>query len=304
MAYFRPQHWEQETLRSLALLGRAESTRGHYDAARESFTQLLAVADANHDQRSRYLAEEGLGSTLSNQENYPQALDHYQKMRTASPSPEQAGYAALRCGRTLAVLGDYGGASRMFAEVDLAAENFPALRLYLALARAEVCLSQARFSEAGKLARQGLAPDQRPNAITGANLKRVLGLALLRSSSKAQGRQECEQALSSLENAGDPAALVAARLAAIEARIETGQSASALALFAQLAASLNSYPESAWRAMAIVSRLDPQYRDRGLEGLRGLERRWTSDLYRAYTLRPDIKQLAWRLLPKSNANPK
>jgi Tfp pilus assembly protein PilF len=304
LTYFRPQHWEQETLRLLVLLGRAESTRGHYAAARESFTQLLAVAEADHDQRSRYLAEEGLGSAFSNEENYPQALDHYRKMRTASPSPEQAGYAALRCGRTLAVLGDFAAADQMFEEVDPAAEKFAGLGLYLALARAEVRLSENRFSEAAKYARQGLAPDQHPNAVTHANLKRVLGLALLRAGGRTQGKQECEEALSSLENAGDPAALVAARLAAIEARFETGEAASALALSGQLEPSLSSYPESAWRAMAVVSRFNPQYRDRGRQALGELERRWPSDLYHRYMQRPDVKQLARPLLPQSGANSK
>ncbi|HEY6393177.1 MAG TPA: protein kinase, partial [Bryobacteraceae bacterium] len=292
LTYFRPQHWEQETLRALVLIGRAESTRGHYAAAKESFNQLLAAADANHDQRSRYLAEEGLGSAFSTEENYPQALDHYQKMRKASPSPEQAGYAALRCGRTLAVLGDYSGASRMFEEVDPAAEKFPALRLYLALARAEVSLSAERFSEAANHARLGFAPDQHPNAVTRANLKWALGLALLRSAGKTQGKRECEEALSSLENAGDPAALVAARLAAMEARLETGQTAGALVLLGQLEPTLSSYPESAWRAMAIFSRFVPLYRDQARQALRELEQRWPPDLYRGYMQRPDIKKLA------------
>jgi Flp pilus assembly protein TadD len=304
LTYFRAQHWQQETLRLLVLLGRAESTRGHYSAARESFGQLQAAAVANHDPRSLYLAEEGLGSAFSNEENYPEALDHFQKMRAASPSPEQAAYAALRCGRTLAVLGDSGGAASMFAEVDAAAEKFPALRVYLALARAEAALTTGRFPEAIRNARQGLAPDQHPNAVTRANLQRVLGLALVRSGSKSQGQQQCEEALKSLEAAGDPAALAAASLAAMEARFETGQAAGALALFGQLEASLSAYPETAWRALAMVSRSDPQYRERANQALRELERRWPADRYRGYLQRPDIQKLAWPFLSTSNARSK
>ncbi len=190
----------------------------------------------------------------------------------------------------------------MFAEVEPAAQKFPGLGLYLLLARAEVAVSEGRFSEAAKYARQGLAPDQRPNAITRAQLKRVLGLALLRSGSKTQGERECEESLGSFEKAGDPAALVAARLAAIEARVETGQSANAVALFAQLEPSLTSYPESAWRAMAVVSRVNPQYHERARQALAQLERTWPSDLYRSYIKRPDILQQARPLLSQSNAN--
>jgi Flp pilus assembly protein TadD len=304
LVYFRSQHWEQETLRALVLLGRAESTQGHYSAARDSFTQLVAVAEANHDQRSLYLAEEGLGSALSNAENYPQALDHFQKMRKASPSLEQSGYGALRCGRTLAILGDYEGAGRMFEEVAAAAEKFVALRPYLALARAEALLSQERFSEALKYARQGLAPEQTANAVTAANLRRVFGLALLRSGGKQPGQRECEEALSATEKTGDPAALVAARLAATEARFETGHVASAMTLWKELEPSLTSYPESAWRALAMVSRFNPGYLDRATESLRELERSWPSERYSGYLKRPDIQQLARPLLSRFNANPK
>ena len=304
LSYFRSQHWEQETLRSLVLLGRAESTRGHYAEAQKSFDQLREVAESNHDQRSLYLAEEGLGSALSNQENFPQALDHFQKMRKASPSPEQMGYAALRCGRTLAVLGDYEGAAGAFAEADPAAAKSPALRVYLALARAETELSQGKLAQAIRYARQGLDPDMHANAVSNANLKRALGLALLRSGSSRQGVQECEQALSVLENAGDPAALVAARIGVMEAQVETGQSAGAGATFEKLEPSLAFYPESKWRAMAVISRIRPDYHDRASAALRDLERLWTTETYHNYLKRRDVERLARPLLAEFNANAK
>lgn len=304
LSYFRPQHWEQETLRLLVVLGRAESTRGHYAAAREDFQQLLQVAEANHDQSSRYLAEEGLGAAFSNEEDYPQALQHFLNMKAAAASPELAGYASLRCGRTLTILGDDAGAERTLKEVEPAAEKFPALRLYLGLARAESQLSQGKYAEAARLARAGLGPDQHPNAVTAANLKRILGLALLKSGQKGSGMRSCDEALAALEKAGDPAALVAARLAAMEARSEAGQTESARALLGQLEPSLSGYPESAWRAFAVATKFDATYRERGRQALAELERRWPAEQYQRYVARPAIKQLMWHLFPQSGANSK
>ena len=51
-------------------------------------------------------------------------------------------------------------------------------------------LSQGRFAMAASYARCGLAPDEHANAVNVANLKRVLGLALLGSGGKTKGKQE------------------------------------------------------------------------------------------------------------------
>jgi|GEM_PF-1706927 len=301
LSYFQSQHWEQETRQALVLLGRAESAQSRYAAARDSFGQLVRVAEASHDPRTLYLAEEGLGSAFADEENYPQALVHFRNMRAASQSAEQSAYAALRCGRMLAILGEFDGAQQMFAEVEKALPKAGALRPYLALARAELSLSEGRFSEAVGEARRGLAPDQHANPATAGNLKRVLGLALLRSGSRARGRQECEEALAAIEKAGDPPALVAARIAAIEARLEAGERPGALALWKQAEPTLSAYPESAWRAFALAGRWNPEDRGRAAEALRKLQRSWPADQYGAYLNRPDIQPLARPLSAVVNA---
>jgi hypothetical protein len=132
----------------------------------------------------------------------------------------------------------------------------------------------------------------------------VLGLALLRSRNKAPGTKECEESLQSLESAGDPAALLAARAAALEARLETGQSASALALFQQLEPSLSGYPESKWRILALVSAARPEYRDAARQALAALEHSWLAPLNQSYLKRPDIVRLSRLLFAQSGASSK
>jgi hypothetical protein len=154
------------------------------------------------------------------------------------------------------------------------------------------------------LARQGLSPDQHPIVVNQAALKRIMGLALLRSGNKSAGSQDCEEACSLLEAAGDPVALLAARLAALESRVETGQSSNALALFHQIEDSLKNYPESCFRALALISRVEPQDFDRARQALAALERLWPAELYHSYLERPDINRLARPLLSQPNASKK
>lgn len=304
LAYFEPQHWDQETLRGLTILGRSQSNRGNYSAAADSFGRLLKITDSSHDRRARYLALEGLGSVLSGQENYPAALEHFEGMMKLSSSPEEAAYAALRCGRTQAILGHEAEARSLMADVDPEGVKSPPLRFYLASARAEASLSQERFADAIRQVREVQTKTQAPNGVASANLSTILGLALLRSGNVRQGAQQCEDALRSVESSGDPAALMAARVAILEARVSSGQEAEAKALFNGFEASLGSFPESGWRALAIIAGRNPEYRERARQALADLERQWGGDVYAAYIRRPDIHRLAWPLIAESAANRK
>ncbi len=299
--YYQPNHWAQQTFQCLTLIGRGESDRGNYAAALDSFQRLLADAEKAKDQRQIVVAQESIGDVFFAAEQYPRALEHYQEFLRVSAGVEKTGYANLGCGKTLWRLGHYSEADAKLKQAAEAASTFPQLRVSVARSRAEMLLSQGRWSEAAVIAQRALAADTGKDAITGAALARVLGLAWLRSGKREAGRKKCEEALDAAQGLKDPGRLLDARIAVLEARLDAHDSAGALSVFRDMEPALKTHAESRWRALAMLARLDRQYFSSAREAIREIATQWGDQQYRQYLKRQDVLKLSWPLLQTGSA---
>jgi len=295
LAYYQPNGFAHESWAALTLIGRYQRDRGDLAAALASFQSAADAAKKSGNPSDMAGAEESLGSLAAVQERYPEALDHYRRKLELAPTDQDKGYAGLACGGMLYRLGRYTEAGAMFDDDDARAAKFPALQLSLAEDRAEMALSQGSASDAADMARRALGALPPEDAPPAADLKRVLGLALLAAGNKSEGRRQCEESLTAAAKLGDEGALLEAQLAVEQARVETGDRAAALAIFHALEPALASHPESRWRALAIAGRLDASYLPAAREAYESLARQWGDAVWRGYAGRPDVQRLSGSL---------
>jgi tetratricopeptide (TPR) repeat protein len=294
LAYYQPNAYAVETSQALTLLGRADRRRGKTAAALDSFQRLLDFAEKRQNRPLTALAHESIGFVYADQQRYPEALEQYQKNLEFSADASHIGYARLQCGDVLWMLGRYDEAETMFGEVEKIASKFPDLALGLTRARVNMELSRNRYARASAQARRALDADTSPSA--NSELKAALGLALLGSGKEQEGLRMCEDALASAATLGDQAAILSRSLAVLRARLEMRDRVGALALFQKIEPALGGFPESRWRALALMSRLDQQYLGPARQALDNLSANWGKDAFRSYLARPDIGQLSRPLL--------
>ena len=299
--YLQPNHWVQNTFDMLAVLGRSQRSQSDYAAAMATFQRLLDTAEKAHNGGQTAVAYEGLGSVLREQEQFPQALEQYRNDVGASPEGPIGGYARLWCGFLLGQLGHDSDARAMWDLADRLGEKFPTLRLAVQEHRANLALIQGDYAKTIEIANRALAGDTQQDARSSAAFRRLLGLARLGSGKRNEGLNDCEQALTMASALGDPATLLQARMAAIQARIETGNLEGARSLFQEVELVLKAHPESRWRVLAMLARADRHYAPVARQALADLEPQWGKDNFQGYLHRPDIQKLVRPVLDPSLA---
>jgi hypothetical protein len=65
---------------------------------------------------------------------------------------------------------------------------------------------------------------------------------------------------------------------------------------------LSNRPETRWRVLALLARVDSQYVGRAREALEQLQRKLQEPFFTTYLARPDIRKLAWPLTHWDRAN--
>src|SRR5262249_29373586 len=155
--YYQSNDFVQDTLHSLILLGRSQRSSGDYRTALKTFRGLVETAETSRDGLGLAEAYEGQGTVLLAQEQFPQALESFQKGLESSPTPQVAAVARLSAGYTLTLLGRDGEATAMWGGVEAESEKLPSLKLYLELRQAGMALSWGRYPVARRLAEAVLA---------------------------------------------------------------------------------------------------------------------------------------------------
>ena len=312
LAFFQQNNFARETVQCFVLLGRAQGYRGQYDGAWGFVRQGLAAAEKSQDRFLIMLAQEAMGTVLMEQEQFPEALEHFEKeleLSAARRDVEHIGYAALESGAALRLLGRYAEAHVRLDQAEAAAAKFEALNLPIGQERAEAALSEGKYPEAIATCKRLLSKTDEPD--TRAGLNRVLGLALIRSGRKPEGRQHCERSLAMAAAVPDVSVLLASTLAVVEARFETGDWNGVLAAVQPAEDRLPQLPDSDWRAKVLEARASEALGDRDAARryalaaqaqLEAIDRQWGSPVFESYHARPDLQRF-WRpLLRMVSAN--
>jgi len=291
LAFFQPNHFAKESCQCLAIIGRVQRDRGD-PAALDSFQQCLLIAEQAQDAYQMWLAHDSLGRLLTVQERFLEAQRHHRQELQLSTEASRIGYAALHCAEAMWPMGQYEEAGEMLAKAESHAGKYPNLRVDAALIRAAMLLSQRRFTGAFAIGRKALAAA--PASADDAQLTAIAGQAQIALGFRVEGRRNCEAALRAAEQLRDVSVLRAVRLAAAQARLDTGDPAAALALLRVAEPDLAGLPHSRWRALVLEARADPaksaDYAAAANKELGELARQWGEAAFRKYMQRPDLQE--------------
>ena len=224
----------------------------------------------------------------------------------------------MNCGNVLCQLGRYSEATKSLDEaVEFAAKgdnSYKAVLVEIGLIRAQIALSQRRFTEARTGSARALdeAGTFYPDVAVGAKI--TLGLAQTFSGATREGKTTCEEALTMAQHEGEQALISDAMLALAQALYESGDAAGALkeALAAGEHMARYGEQESEWRAWLIAAQSSLRTGDnegarelyaRANASLTKLQAQWSAEAFGLYGSRPDIRFLLKQLSEAVTAVP-
>jgi serine/threonine protein kinase/lipoprotein NlpI len=307
LPFYQRGKYRKEIYQALILIGRADRLKGNYAAALKAFEEQLQIAEKAGDAAQLAQAHMELGVSLVEQEQYTQALDHFEKSVKINRSlgdQQATGYGLANRGNALWQLGNYGDAEKDFAEASAIADQsdgkFKGLEVWLSLARARLALSRLLSPEATRAALFAATLAGTQDKSRTAEAKSVSGVAQLWAGKKAIGKQDCAEAFNIASQLNNQDLLCATQLALAEALVETGDGAAALqnARQAQERSNHLGKQNSEWQALLIAARAEQllndlpgtiDYASRASSLLSALEQKWGADHYRNYLSRGDIR---------------
>ncbi len=194
LAFYRQGNYRRETSQALLLLGYANQQQGNNDAALESFNEQLQLAGQVNDVAQVAHAHASIGLLLAHQERFTEALSHFDesyKLNKSLRLEPKAGYDLVNRGGLLWQLGHYAEARDALTQAfDVASRTGGIDKQLLAwvhLFRAQMALSEFRYSEA-------VAESRKASALGGAQEKDfsvqvsyIYGLAELHSGTSRAG---------------------------------------------------------------------------------------------------------------------
>ena len=313
LTFYQQGVYRSETFSCLALLARAKMQKGDYRAAGKTQEELLRIANELNDQSLMALAHAERGSSLVQEENFTEALDHLNQAFSIYSSQgiqRSMGYNLQSRGEVLSQLGRFDEAKELLDQA-AAIANKPGgelqrLSVETRLARAEIALMQGDFASARATAEQALeaAGTEFQTVAIGARI--VLGLAESYNGSKTAGKKETTEAVNLASQLNNPAQLATAHLALATAMLAEGDSkgASSYALQAQEVFARLGRPASEWRALLVAAEARQnlgdknearEYARRSSSISSELEKRWGTENYSSYLSRPDIQRFRKQL---------
>ncbi|MBA2340254.1 MAG: tetratricopeptide repeat protein [Pyrinomonadaceae bacterium] len=307
LAFYQQGGYRKEATQALYLTGRVNFQKGDDNAALRAFEQQLQLAVQLNDSQQMALSHNSIGTVLTDQERYLEALEHYNEsyaINTSLNDQPSVGYNLLGRSDSLWRVGRYEEAyaalNQALSIAARPANNYKQLLAWSYLANARMALSQRRFQVAQDKSRQArdLADEQYKDVAIEA--KFTLGLAQALAGSPRQGVEPCQEAVGGAKELNNSSLLAKALAAFAEALLEHGelQGASENALQAQAIFKRAGQMDSEWRAWLIAGRASQRVNDvdaareafsRASNLLSQLQQRWGDEAFNNYNARPDIK---------------
>jgi tetratricopeptide (TPR) repeat protein len=309
LAFYKQGPYHHWISLSLISLGRIHRDKGDYEAALKTFKELLQLGDQLGDQLQVGLAHVDIGNVLSYQEQYPEALHHFDESYRIFTSLKAEVYLAYAAQSRASVLWQLGRSEEAKTALDEATsvaeraehpeDTYKQLLADIHLTASRLELSNWHLQEARVKSQKALdlAANQYPDISIQA--KHTLALAQARSGDLRGAKLLCKDAVNIAAGTGDPQLLTSAWLSCAEAMLDGGEAQYALetALRAQDSFTRFGKQDSEWRAWLIAAQASRrmgkeaaahEYASYAVNRLSELEQKWGSEAYNSYLTRSDI----------------
>ncbi|HEX6188323.1 MAG TPA: tetratricopeptide repeat protein [Pyrinomonadaceae bacterium] len=313
LAFYRSGGYRTETNQALNLRARLYRQKGDFKSALQTFEEQLNFAQQGADQAQMAAAHMSMGTLLSDQEKYAEALQHFEKSYEINSNLKNQlnlGYGSLNRGMAHWRLGHRDEATRDLKQASEIAKrddsNFKTLQALIALAEAQIALSERQFGEVIVKSQTAFDLVGAQNRSVNVRAKSFKGLATALSGQTRAGQALCDEATRDARPLGDPLLLARAELALAEASLAARDTARAIASAQQSRAFFSSagLTESEWRAWLIEGVATQEAGDavkartcltRAAEVLASLEQKWGAEVFQSYLKRPNIQALRSQL---------
>ncbi len=298
------QYYESFAYMSMAaeatdLIIRGEEGKGDFNRALKSANELLQLARKWEDPASIQTAEESVGNILLDLERFPDALTHYEEALKASRLTNgNVAYQEMHCADTLWRLGRYSEAEDMLASIPAQTASRSDIASSSELIRAQMRLSQRRYSDALSLSRQALSRFGDMPASQIAELERVETISEAQLGQIKQAQKDAEKLLSLALQQSDEGLVAEASmaLAVVDLQAHIPDQALQMAEAADRYFSSKGEKESEWLSLYYVSKAckasgdiagSSAYAKKSIDILDQLEQTWSPPAYHQFATRPD-----------------
>jgi tetratricopeptide (TPR) repeat protein len=268
------------------------------------------------------LANIDIGNVLLDQEQYPEALQHFDESYNIFKSVKAEVYMAYAAQSRASALWQLGHSEEAKTALDEATsvaeraehpeDTYKQLLAEIHLTDSQLELSNWRLDEAKFKSQKALdlATDQYPAVSIQA--RNALALAQARAGAVRSPKLLCKDAITIAMDSNDPQLLDSTLLSCSETMLDGGETQRALetALRAQQSFARFGKEDSEWRAWSIAAQASKrlgkegaasEYASYAVNRLLELEQKWGSEAYNTYLIRSDIthfrKQLDQLLKP-------
>jgi serine/threonine protein kinase/tetratricopeptide (TPR) repeat protein len=305
--FYQSGGYRKEEIQILILLGRGKRQKGNYAEALNDFQQMLQLSTQFGDQTLISAAHTEIGNVLAQQENYPDALHHFEasyKIEKSLGLEILVPYSLHNRSEMVWRLGRYQEARDMLNQavgiVGNSSQRDQELLAHLYLTQAQMALSESHHGDALAKSQQALSVIGDSNKPLVVEAKRTLCLAQSYAGATASGKLLCQEAVTTAKLTGDPWLVSCAVLALAKAQLATGDAPGALASAQEAQASFSRFGQkvSEWRALFVAASASQRadnlkaardYASRATALLAELQQKWGAAAFDVYQARPDVQ---------------
>jgi tetratricopeptide (TPR) repeat protein len=309
LAFYQSHSYRYWTNLALILVGRTQRDQGDYGAALNTFNQLLQLADQVGDQVQAAKAHLDIGTVLTYQEQYPEALRHFDEGYNVFKSLKSEAYVAYAAQSRASALWQLGLGEETRAALDEATaiaqkgdrpqQTYRQLLADIHLTESLFELSEMHLAEAKRQSQSALALAPADYSALMVDANNALALAQARAGATSAATSFCEEAEKLAEPLHDPQLTGSTSLSCAEAMLAGPEPRRALetALHAQENFARLGKTDSEWRAWLIAAQASSklgqadaahQYAAKANDRLLEVEQKWGSENYKRYLSRSDV----------------
>jgi tetratricopeptide (TPR) repeat protein len=305
LAYYKQNGYFEPAAKATLLLLRVDESRGQFQQTLQTAVSFLALAEQSANPYLLMLAEQHVGKTYQSAEQYPEALQHFERARQLASDETNRASEAISCAEVLIRLGRLSEAESLLSSVD----KFASLTIEVSHTRIEEYLTQENFSKVLTLtsgiltSRPGMTPGEKQTF----QLERAVAEANLHETAQALADVQNFESNGKNEEVSDYPFETMLQIAEVElwtgnlqqACQDATKAAQHFASMGQLDSDLraNLLAASASKALKDAAAWN-KFSANAVDNLSSLEHTWDPQVFRTYLTRPDLLSLM-RALPRN-----